>query len=135
MSDEFTRLAGSFSQGWLTYLLLFLALLAATVVMGWASNRGLRPAERAPLVPKLAFVLAFALLLLVRHVQEDRWNAVIIGVGVAFAAIITARSGTRAHVLPMLGVAALLGFGLNLSAITLVFATVLVMAIGKDRSK
>lgn len=122
-------------HGWWELSTLFLVLLVACALMGWAGSRGQRPAERGPLVNASLFLSAFALLLLVRYLQNDRWSAIIIAASVLIAGVIVAKSNTRAAVLPMILLAALLGFGLNLSALVLAIASVLVLFFTRSISK
>ena len=135
MSAEMTRIVGSLFHGWWELFTLFVGLLISAGLLGWSANRGLRPAERGPLVQAIPFILAFALLLIVRHVQDDRWNAIIIALSTTIAAFLVAKSGTRAPVLPLMMVATLLGFGLHLSALILLLAGVLVLVFSRSTSK
>lgn len=135
MSSEMTRLVGELFHGWWDLFTLFIVLIVSTAVMGLAANRGSRPVDRTPVVPALPFIGAFALLLVVRHLHNDLWNAMIIAVGITLSALVVAKSGTRAPVFPLMLLAVLLGLGLNLSAIALLLATVLVLAFSRSSSK
>jgi hypothetical protein len=135
MSSEMARLIGEFFHGWWEIFVLFMVLLVATVLMSWSANRGLRPVERGPLVPALPFLGAFALMMIVRHMHNERLNAIIIAVGVTIAGLLVAKSGTRAPVLPIMLLAVLLGFGLNLSAMALLVSSILVLVLSRSPSK
>lgn len=135
MSTDMDRLVGTLLHGWWELFVLLLALLFAALLLGWAGNRGRRPAERSPLLPAIPFIAAYALLLIVRYVKDDLLQAAIIAVSVTVAAIIVAKSGSRAQVLPIMLLAVLLGFGLNLSSLALLIAAVLILSLSRAGSK
>jgi hypothetical protein len=135
MTTELSRLVGVILHGWWEVFVLLMALLVATVLLSWASNRGARPVDRTPLVPALPFLCAFALLMVLKHLHHDRWNAIIIAVGITAAAFVVARSGTRAPVIPLMLLAVLVGFGLHLSALALLVAGLLVLALSRSNAK
>ena len=135
MGSETSRLIGSLFHGWWELFALFCLLLIAVALIGWAWNRGLRPADRGPAVHWPLLITAYALLLLVRHVQDHMWSAVIIAVGVMVAGFFGRDGYPRGLWVPVMLLGALLGFGLNLSALllTLTSALVLLFSTGSKR--
>jgi len=135
MSPETTRLFGPLFHGWWELFALFCLLLVAVALLGWAWNRGLRPADRGPAVYWPLLVTAYALLLLVRHVHDHVRDAVIIAAAVMIAGFFGRDQYPRALWVPVMLLGALLGFGLNLSALmlTLASALVLLFSVGVKR--
>lgn len=135
MSPEERHFAGLLLHGWWELCTLFVLLWLSALVMGWAVNRGLRPNERSGPVNGVALLSAFALLVVVRTVRNEHVDVVIAAVGLVLAALIASRSGTRAPVVPLMLIGLLLGLGLNLSALTLFIAAVLVLLFTRHRTK
>lgn len=135
MSPELRHFAGLVFHGWWELFTLFVLLWLAALLMGWAANRGLRPVERAAPVNGTALLAAFALMVVVRHVRADHVDVIIAAAGLVLAAFIASRSGTRSPVLPLMLLGALLGLGLNLSAIVLTVMSILVLFFTRARSK
>ena len=135
MREHTERFMGSFFQGWKELVILFFLLLFAAVILSWLANRRLRPVDKGPALSVPMFISSFALLMLARHFHHDRWTAVIIAAGLAVAGVIISKSGTRAPVLAMIMLAVLLGFGLNLSALVLFVAAVVILLLSSPASK
>ena len=135
MREHTERFMGSFFQGWKELVILFFLLLFAAVILSWLANRRLRPVDKGPALSVPMFISSFGLLMLARHFHHDRWTAVIIAVGLAVAGVIISKSGTRAPVLAMIMLAVLLGFGLNLSALVLFVAAVVILLLSSPASK
>lgn len=135
MSPELRHFAGLVFHGWWELFTLFVLLWVAALLMGWAANRGLRPAERTAPVNGIALLASFSLLVVVRHVRADHLDVVIAAVGLIVAAFIASRSGTRSPVLPLMLLGLVLGLGLNLSAMVLTVMSILVLFFTRPRPK
>lgn len=125
MRTEADRWLGAFFHGWVELLTLLAMLLFALAVIGWCYNRGLRPADRGPLLPLPLLMGSFPLVLLLRHFKHEPWSAIIIAVAVLLSGFIGRTAHPRGLWVPVIILAALLGLGLNLSAAMLTVATAL----------
>jgi hypothetical protein len=125
MRTEADRWLGALFHGWVEVLTLFLLLTVMLALIGWAWNRGFRPADRGPLVPVTLLVPAFGLVLLLRQVEGEA-SAWIIAGGVVLGGLLSRGLEPRSLILPVLLMAALLGTGLLLSALLLSAVVVLV---------
>lgn len=135
MTPELRHFAGlAFHELW-GLLSLFVILWLVAWVMGFVTNRSLRPAERSAPVNSLALICSFALLIVLKRVPGDNLHLLIVSGAMVITAIIAASSGTRRPVLPIMLLGALLGLGLNLSAIVLAVTSVLVLLFTRPRSK
>lgn len=135
MTPELRHFAGLvFHELW-GLLSLFIILWAAAWIMGWVTERGLRPAERSAPVNSIALLCSFALLIVLKRVPGDHLHLLIFSVAMLLTAIIAARNGTRRPIVPIMLLGALLGLGLNLSAIVLAITSVLVLLFTRRRSK
>lgn len=128
MRTEADRWLGALFHGWVEVLTLFLLLTVVLALIGWAWNRGFRPADRGPLVPTTLLIPAFGLVLLLRQVQGDVSAWVIAG-GVVLGGLLSRGLEPRSLILPVLLIAALLGTGLVLSALILSSVVVLVLLL------
>ncbi|MBK9419996.1 MAG: hypothetical protein IPN44_02970 [Flavobacteriales bacterium] len=99
--------------------LLLIELVVALTAMGWAYNRGYRNTERGPILRLPLLTVAFGLALLVKHLHEPWWAAAVIAVGVVVAGFLGRNDNGRGLGLPVMLVAALLGFGMLISAAAL----------------
>ena len=135
MRSQTERLLGSLSQGWGQLAVYFLLLLLGSLVLSWLSNRRLRPVDRGPALSVPMFIASFAMLMIARHFILDRWNAVLIAMGLAVAGLLISKSGTRAPVLIVIMLAVLLGFGLNLSALVLFVAAFIMLLFSRSAVK
>ena len=128
MRTEADRWLGALFHGWVEVLTLFLLLTGMLALIGWAWNRGFRPADRGPLVPATLLIPAFGLVLLLRTVEGDA-SAWIIAGGLVLGGLLSRGLEPRALILPVLLIAALLGTGLLLSALLLAAVVVLVLVL------
>jgi hypothetical protein len=135
VTPELRHFTGLVFHGVWELLSLFILLWLAAWIMGWVTNRSLRPAERSAPVNSLALICSFALLILLKRVPGDHLHLLIVSGAMVITAIIAASSGTRRPVLPLMVLGALLGLGLNLSALVLVITSVLVLLFTRPRSK
>lgn len=128
MRTEADRWLGALFHGWVEVLTLFLMLSVVLALIGWAWNRGFRPADRGPLVPATLLIPAFGLVLLLRQVEGDASAWVIAG-GLVVGGLLSRGLEPRSLILPVLLIAALLGTGLVLSALLLATVVVLVLLL------
>lgn len=135
MRTEADRWLGALFHGWVELLTLFVVLLLALAVIGWCYNRGFRPADRGPLVPVQLLLVSYAVVLLLRHFRHDLWAAGIIAAAVLLAGFIGRSAHPRGLWLPVIALAALLGLGLNLSALLLASATALASLFGARQNR
>lgn len=133
MRTEADRWLGALFHGWVEVLTLFLLLTLVMALLGWAWNRGFRPADRGPLVPLSLLVPAFGMVLLLRQV-EGEVSAWIIAGGLVLGGLLSRGLEPRALILPGLLIAALLGTGLVLSALLLA-AVVMLVLVFSPRSR
>lgn len=110
-------------------VVLFLQLLVAVVLIGWAYNRGFRPTDRGPMVRRPLLIIGYGLALVVQHVHNIWWQPAIIAAAVIVAGFFGRNSYARGLGVPVMLLATLLGYGLVLSAIALTTLTVLVLAL------
>lgn len=134
MEDNDRQLAWLF-HGWVEHVTLFAMLLVAVVLVCWAWNRGFRPADRGPLAPWPLLLGGYGLLLLLRHFREGLWPAIIVGVAVLIAGIVARQGRPGGLWIVVCFIAALLGIGLNLSAILLTFAATLVLLLSARQGR
>ena len=127
MRTEADRWWGALFHGWVELLTLLLMLLVALALLGWAWNRGLRPADRGAMVSTPLLIAGFALILLVRAFAHDVLAAGIVATGLVLAGLLGRSMQPRGLWLPVMGLGALLGLGLNLSALLLLLVTVLAL--------
>lgn len=135
MRTEADRWLGAVFHGWVEMLTLFAMLVVMLGIIGWCWNRGLRPADRGPLVGWQLLVVSFALLLLVRHFKEGLWPALIIAGGVIVAGLVGRSAHPRGLWVPVMLLAALLGLGLTLSALVLFAVISLVLLFSAKRGR
>jgi hypothetical protein len=105
---------------------LFLQLLVALMLLGWAYNRGFRARDRGPLIRLPLLTVAYGLALVVRHGHGHWWQPVILAAAIIIAGVLGRNEGGRGLGIPMVLLAALLGHGLVLSAMLLTAVAVLV---------
>jgi hypothetical protein len=129
MRTEADRWLGALFHGWVELLTLLALLGAALFLMGWAWNRGFRPADRGPLLSVPLLLAGYALVLLLRHFRDDTVAAAIIAVGLLAAGALSRSLHPRGLWLPAMAVSALLGLGLNLSATALTAVALLALLL------
>lgn len=127
MRTEADRWVGTLLHGWVEVLTLFLLLVMMLALVGWAWNRGFRPADRGPLVSWSLLVAAFGLVLVLRHFDHGLVPAFIIAGGLVMGGLFGRGIEPRGLIVPVLLVASLLGLGLVLSALVLCAVLVLVL--------
>jgi hypothetical protein len=127
MRTEADRWLGALFHGWVELLTLFLLLTVLLALLGWAWNRGFRPADRGPLVPASLLVAAFGLLLLLLQVDGEV-SAWLISGGLVLGGLLSGGLEPRPLILPALLITALLGTGAVLSALLLAAVVFLVLA-------
>lgn len=120
MRTEADRWLGAIFHGWVELLTLTGMLLLGLAIIGWAWNRGFRPADRGPLVSVPLLLAGLSLILLLRAFRDDLIPALIIAGGLILAGLLGRGTHPRGLWLPAMAFAALLGLGLNLSALLLV---------------
>jgi len=135
MRTEADRWLGALFHGWVELVTLFALLLVALAIIGWCWNRGFRPADRGPLVAWPMLVTGFGMLLLLRHAEGGLWSAAIIGGGVLIAGLLARIARPAGLWVPAMLLAALLGQGLNLSALVLTVLTALVLLFSSGRTR
>lgn len=119
MRTEADRWVGALFHGWVELLTLFSILLIALALMGWAWNRGFRPADRGPLVSAPLLMAGTAMIVLLRAFREDLIPSIIIAVGLVIAGLLGRGMHPRGLWVPVMAFAVLLGMGRNLSALAL----------------
>jgi hypothetical protein len=92
-------------------------------------------AERGPLVRLPLLVLALGVALLVRHIQSELWQPIVIAGSVIIAGLFNRTGDGRGMGIPMVMIAALFGLGYMLSAITLTVVTVLVYMLSPVKKR
>ncbi|HMC98137.1 MAG TPA: hypothetical protein VKG92_10810 [Flavobacteriales bacterium] len=135
MRTESDRWLGALFHGWVELLTLFVMLVVALAIIGWCYNRGFRPADRGPVVSWPLLLPAHGLMLLLRHLHDDRWSAIIIAAGLVLSGLLGRGAWPRGLWVPVMLLASLLGLGLNLSAIVLTLVMVLVLLLSSGRSR
>ncbi len=119
--------AGMLFHGWVELLTLLLLYLSALTIIGWCWNRGFRPADRGPVVPLQLLLVGYGLILLLRHFEGELWPSVIIGGAVLLSGFIGRGTHPRGLWTPIILLAALIGLGLNLSALVLLVTIALAL--------
>ncbi len=135
MRTEADRWLGALFHGWVEVLTLFIMLLVALVLIGWAYNRGFRPADRGPVLPALLLVSSFGVVLLLRAFRDDLVAAGIIAAAVLLSAAIGRGTHPRGLWTPVVLLAALLGLGFNFSALVLTVVTTLALLLGSKQGR
>lgn len=120
MRTEADRWLGAVFHGWVELLTLSVMLLVGLAIVGWAWNRGFRPSDRGPLVSVPLLIAGLSLILLLRSFREHLIAALIIAIGLVLAGLLGRGTHPRGLWMPAMAFAALLGLGLNLSAVLLV---------------
>jgi hypothetical protein len=108
---------------------LFLAILFCTVVLSWAWNRGFRAADRGSLLQPLLVIMSFGTALLLTHMKDHLYAAIVVAVGMLLAALLTKNERVKAPWIPMMILAALLGFDLKLSALVFLLGCTLLFGL------
>ncbi len=134
MRSFFERFLLSMRDDWRQGLVMVIVLLFAQILLRWLLNRRSRPADRAVVLDPWLFIFSLGLFLLVRHLHNDLWNSVIIAIGMVAGGLFTSRGGGRTPWIPMLILAALLGFGIYLSALAFLVAASLVLILNAPYS-
>ena len=129
------RLLGALLHGWVELLTLFAVLLMALAILGWCWNRGFRPADRGPTVGWPLLVMGYGLVLLLRHLGEERWQAIVVAVAVLLAGFLARGIRPFGLWMPALVLASLIGLGLHLSALLFTLLTALVLLFSADRGR
>jgi hypothetical protein len=127
MRTEADRWVGALLHGWVEVLTLFMVLVVVLAVVGWAWNRGFRPADRGPLVSWSLLVSAIGLVLLLRFFDHALAASFIISGGLVIGGLLGRAIEPRGLIIPVLLIAALLGLGLVMSALVLSAILVLVL--------
>lgn len=127
--------AGALFHAWVELLTLLAMLLVALALIGFAWNRGFRPADRGPLITWPVLFLTYTLVLLLEHVRADLWPAIIIASGIVVAGFLSRAVYPLALWLPSVLIAALLGLGFNLSALLLTLIATFVLLFSTDRGR
>ncbi|MCB9185078.1 MAG: hypothetical protein H6591_14305 [Flavobacteriales bacterium] len=127
MRTEADRWLGALFHGWVELLTVLALLFVGLAMIGWAFNRGFRPADRGPVVSVPLLLAGFALTLLLRAFRDDLVSALIIAGGLVLAGLLGRGSHPRGLWVPAMAFAALLGLGLNLSALLLLLVIVLAL--------
>lgn len=135
MRTEADRWLGALFHGWVELVTLFGILVVALAIIGWCYNRGFRPADRGPLISWALLLSAYGLVLVLRHMHDQLWSAIIIAVGLALAGLLGRGNWPRGLWVPVILLATLLGLGLHLSAIVLMVIMVLVLLLSSGRSR
>lgn len=135
MRTEADRWLGALFHGWVELVALFGILVLALLVIGWCYNRGFRPAERGPLISWALLLPAYGLVLLLRHMHDQLWSAIIIAAGLALAGLLGRGNWPRGLWVPVMLLASLLGLGLDLSALVLTVVMVVVLLLSSGRSR
>ncbi len=135
MRSEAERWTGALLHGWVEVLTLFGLLLTALVLIGWCWNRGLRPSDRAGVLPWRLLLAGYALALLLRHFKDGLVPAAIIAGGVMLAGVVARSGGHRGLWIPVMLLSALLGLGYNLSFALLTLSIMLVLLISAGRNR
>lgn len=135
MRTEADRWLGALFHGWVELLTLFGMLVIALGLVGWCYNRALRPADRGPLISWALLLPAYGLVVLLRHLHDDLWSSIIVAGGLVLAGLIGRGAWPRGLWVPVMLLAALLGFGLNLSAVVLTLVMAVVLLIGRGRER
>ena len=135
MRTEADRWLGALLHGWVELLTLFLILVAVLALLSWSWGRGLRPADRGPLVHVPMLLGTYGLVLLLRHVQGEWWEPFI----VAFALLV---GGMLSRVVRPAGlwsiniiVATLIGLHLHLSALAFTVAAVVALLFSSGQRR
>ena len=115
--------------GWVELLTLLAMLLVALVILGWAYNRGFRPADRGAIVGWFPLVVAFGMVILLRQMGPSVVLAAIIAGGVLIGGFLSRVTHPGGLWVPIVILASLLGLGLNLSALIFTFATALILLL------
>ncbi len=116
-------------HGWVELLTLFAMLLVALVILGWCYNRGFRPADRGAVVGWFPLVVAFGIVILLRQIGSSFVLAAIIAGGMLIGGFLSRVTHPGGLWIPIVILAALLGLGLNLSALIFTLATALILLL------
>lgn len=116
-------------QGWIELVTLFLMLLVALLIMGWTYNRGLRPADRGPVVGWFPLIVSFALVVLLRQMDGALLISLIIAGSVLIGGFLSRVAHPGGLWVPIVLVATFLGLQLNLTALIFTLGTALVLLL------
>jgi hypothetical protein len=116
-------------QGWIELVTLFLMLLAALLIIGWTYNRGLRPADRGPVVGWFPLIVSFALVVLLRQMDGAMLISLIIAGSVLIGGFLSRVAHPGGLWVPIVLVATFLGLQLNLTALIFTLGTALVLLL------
>lgn len=135
MRTEADRWLGALFHGWVELVTLFLLLVAVLALLSWCWGRGLRPADRGPLVHAPMLLGTYGLVILLRQVQGEWWASLI----VAFALLV---GGLLSRVVRPVGlwsiniiVASLIGLHLHLSALAFTVAAVVALLFSSGQRR
>jgi hypothetical protein len=135
MRTEADRWLGALFHGWVELVTLFLLLVAVLALLSWCWGRGLRPADRGPLVHAPMLLGTYGLVILLRQVQGEWWASLI----VAFALLV---GGLLSRVVRPVGlwsiniiVATLIGLHLHLSALAFTVAAVVALLFSSGQRR
>lgn len=114
---------------------LLIQLLVVLALIGWAYNRGFRPVERGPLIRLPLLIPAYGLALIVHSFEGAIWQPLVIAVAIIIAGFFGRFNQGRGMAVPVMLVATLLGFNLELSAgaLTVVATGVYLLSPVKQR--
>lgn len=115
--------------------LLLVELVVALTALGWAYNRGYRNTDRGPVLRLPLLTVAFGLGLLVKHVTQPWWLAAVLVVSVLVAGFLDRNNNGRGLALPVMLVAALLGYGLLISAASLTVVAMIAFVLSPVRKR
>lgn len=133
MDSELNRTVSELFFGWTEIVSLFIFLVVALFLFGWAFNRKARSKDRGSNLPWQLLLPSFGVALLLRQMDAGLLAAIIMAVGV-FAASFMAGGSDRWHyyICGMI-LAVLIGLGYMLSAIFFTVFVVLVILIFPSR--
>lgn len=135
MRSTFDQWSAQLPEGVGIIVVLFLQLIVALALVGWAYNRGFRKAERGSLVRLPLLLVSFALALLVHFQQHVWWHSVIIALAILITGFLGRNAYARGSGVVALLLGVLLGHGLVLSAAALTMAAVLVYALSPAKQR
>ena len=120
-------------HGWISAVVLFLAYMAALLILTWCWNRSLRPADRSGLLPGGLLLGGYGLLLLLLQWPHAWAQAAVITAGMIIGGLLARNVRPRGLWIPGIVLAALIGMGLHLSAVLFFMVAMVALLLGGER--
>ena len=135
MRTEADRWLGALLHGWVELVTLFVLLAVVVALLSWCWGRGLRPADRGPLISAPILLGAYGLVLLLRNVADQWWVSLIVALALLLGGILSRVMRPVGLWSIIIIIASLIGLHLHLSALAFTVAAVIALLFSSGQRR